>query len=97
MAQLRGATESSRSALSQFSFFGFHDWKAKVGRTGRFRDSNGVDWGVSGGRMVADGMEVSAVREGIWTPVVDAALHQLRFGQGRSGGGGAKKVILQRE
>jgi hypothetical protein len=31
---------------------------------------------------VADGVEMSALREGIWAPVVDAELHQLRFEQG---------------
>jgi hypothetical protein len=34
---------------------------------------------------------VSALRENIWQPVVDPALHQLRVEQGRRGGGGAKK------
>jgi len=27
-------------------------------------------------------VEVSAMREGVWASVVDAALHQLRFEQG---------------
>jgi len=43
--------------------------------------------------VVADGVEVSTVREGVWAPVVDAELHQLRFEQGRCGGGGAGEVI----
>jgi stalled ribosome alternative rescue factor ArfA len=42
-------------------------------------------------------MEVSALRENIWKPVVDQALHQLRVEQGRRGGGGAKKTIAHRE
>jgi len=27
--------------------------------------------------VVADGVEVSPVREGVWTPYLDDALHQL--------------------
>jgi hypothetical protein len=35
---------------------------------------------------------VSAVREGVWTPYLDDALHQLRSEQGRRGGGGEGEV-----
>lgn len=43
--------------------------------------------------MVADGVEVSAMRESVWASVVDAELHQLRFEQGRCGGDGARKEL----
>jgi hypothetical protein len=37
---------------------------------------------------VAYRVEMSSVRESVWTPDLDAALHQLRFEQGRDRGGG---------
>ena len=82
MAQLRGATESGSGALPQLYLSGLHGWKTKAGRGGRFRDFIGLDRGLSGGGVVAYGVAVSAVREGVWAPPVDAALHQLRLEQG---------------
>ena len=52
-----------------------------------------MDRRISDGGVVADGMEVSAVREDIRQPAVDAALHQLRAEQGRSGGASAAKEL----
>jgi hypothetical protein len=92
LAQLCGATESGGGALRQFLVSRLSDGKAEAGRRQGLCDSAGLGWSLPGGSVVADGMEVSAVRKNIWQPVVDAALHQLRFEQGRSGGGGAEVV-----
>ena len=93
MAQLCRTAESGGGAVCEFRLPGFNAGEAKTGRTCRFCDSFGLDGGLPGGRVVAYGMEVSALRENIWKPVVDPALHQLRVEQGRRGGGGAKKII----
>ena len=68
--------------FASFLFLGLLIDKLKLGERQGLRDSAGLGWSLSGGSLVADGMEVPALREGIRTPVVDAALHQLRFEQG---------------
>ena len=82
LAQLPDATESSAGAVPQFHISGRADCEAETGGACRSGDIIGVDRGVPGGRMVAHGVEMSAVRKDIWEPAVDATLHQLRVEQG---------------
>ena len=96
MAQLCGAAESGGGAVSQLCVCGFYGGQAETWRTERLFDPSGLDRRVLDGRVVVDGVEVSAVREDIRQPVVDAALHQLRAEQGRSGGKGADEELGQR-
>ena len=82
MAQLRGAPKSGCGTFSQLYISGFHDGEAEAGRARRFSDFIRLGGRIPGGSVVAHGVEVSTMRKSIWTPAVDAALHQLRAKQG---------------
>ena len=56
--------------------------KLKLGEVADFAILMGWIWVYLAGGVVADGVEVSEVRENIRQPAVDAALHQLRVEQG---------------
>ena len=82
MAQLRGAAESGGGAVCGAGATGVSDREIKVERNSEYERAGGLDRSVPGGSMVADPVEVSALREGVRQPSLDATLHQLRVEQG---------------
>jgi len=82
VAQLRSAAESGGRVVYGAGAAGIFDCEIEAERALQHGRDGELDRGVPGRSVVADAVEVSAVRKYFLQPAVDAALHQLWTEQG---------------